>query len=425
VSINAITQFGTIVPVDQNNVLGQIDVVLNVDPGNQSLSKVALLVDGTEVSSQTFSAAQWAELVAKNAAKAVAAGEELEDAQQQVVLSFNTAGFNATTGMPNCGVAAATTPICLNGPHTITASVTTGGSTTPAATVSRTITTRNLSGFVGTLSTSGATINDGVGYSWRTGSLTINALPVMFGLTAEPFTVTSVAFTNVFFGGCNNFTSGFSNQVGGANFAVAPGTGAPVGPRFGIPTLTGNLWTVTLPNTGQGPGGAPTTGDVAAYEFDAYATCAAPNALGIGESPVIIATASDGNNIALIGWHWWIPQLTLCGSGRFLPGSGLPGQPVRGPSGQPVAAAAGGCRWLRCAGDAVPEHQHHLADHPDQQLGERRVGAQWYRGPRWRQPYSGRYPRVRKWHKPRRLRYAHHLFCPSQGVCRSGRVRVG
>jgi hypothetical protein len=323
VSINAITQFGTIVPVDQNNVLGQIDVVLNVDPGNQSLSKVALLVDGTEVSSQTFSALQWEQYKAKAAAKALAAGEELADAQQQVVLSFNTAGFNATTGMPNCGVASATQPICLNGPHTLSANITTGSSTTPAASVSRTITTRNLSGFVGTLATNGNAAVDPVGYTWKSGALTVSALPVMFGLTAEPFTVTTVAFANIFFGGCNNYTSGIAAQAGGANFLVPAGMGAPVGARFGVPALSGNVWTVTFPNTGQGPGGANSTGDVSGYEFDAFGGgCAAPNSLAIGESPVIIATGSDGNNIALIGG----------GTGGFLnspyaaPGAFFPGQ---------------------------------------------------------------------------------------------------
>lgn len=106
VSIASITQGSLQAPVQLNNVAGQIDVTLNVDPGQQNVERVELVmidsVSGAEkvVASQTIlagasvaSAAEGLSLSVAQAVAAIAAG-----APQQIVLSFNTAAFDPATG---------------------------------------------------------------------------------------------------------------------------------------------------------------------------------------------------------------------------------------------------------------------------------------------------------------------------------------
>jgi hypothetical protein len=277
ISIQSITAGGIQFPVDVNNVVGQIDVRLNVDPGDQQLAKVALLIDGKEVQSQTFGAV------------AMTDGAGAAVVPSEVVLSINTANFNPTTGVPNF----------LNGPRSLSAQLTTRSGTTvntsPAATVTQQIILRNLSGFVGSVATSTATpVTDGVGFTWRTGSLTINALPVLYGNVSAPFTVPTVASANITFGGCNNFVASTARQSGAtADVFVTNGTGAPTGVRTAAAAASGNQWTVTFSNSSSN---TPGTGNVTNYEFDAY-SCG--NA-GLGEVPGITAVGSDGFGIQLV-----------------------------------------------------------------------------------------------------------------------------
>lgn len=110
VSIASVTQGGLGSPVLLNNVQGQIDVTLNVDPGQQNVEKVELVVidsvSGAEkvVASQAITAnasvAAGLEGLALNIAKAnaQAAAAIAAAVPQQIVLSFNTAAFNPETG---------------------------------------------------------------------------------------------------------------------------------------------------------------------------------------------------------------------------------------------------------------------------------------------------------------------------------------
>jgi hypothetical protein len=110
VSIASITQGGLQFPVQLNNVMGQIDVTLNVDPGQQNVERVELIVTDsitgqqTVVASQTITASgsvvAGVEGLALAMAKANAQASALIAANvpQQITLSFNTAAFNPETG---------------------------------------------------------------------------------------------------------------------------------------------------------------------------------------------------------------------------------------------------------------------------------------------------------------------------------------
>ena len=78
----------TSVPAVLSNVSNQLDVTLNVDQGTQKISEVDLIMNcggaDTVVQKQTFGTTDLA--------------PDAEDASAPTTLSFNTAGFNATTG---------------------------------------------------------------------------------------------------------------------------------------------------------------------------------------------------------------------------------------------------------------------------------------------------------------------------------------
>ncbi len=110
VSIQSITKGGLQQPVQLNNVFGQIDVTLNVDPGQQNVTAVELVMidslTGVEkvVASQSImpgaSVASSVEGLSLSVAQAnvQAAAALAAGAPQQIVLSFNTAAFDPATG---------------------------------------------------------------------------------------------------------------------------------------------------------------------------------------------------------------------------------------------------------------------------------------------------------------------------------------
>ena len=155
------------VPVDQSNVSGQVDVLVNVDPGTQKVSTVSLIatVNGKDTVVQT----------ATVASQSVAPGAS--DASSIVTLSFNTAAFNAATGVV----------AFKNGPIGIKASAVTSGGTIVASS-SQTLTLNNTdfvslaAGAVTTTPSAGqsAAASDPSGLLWRAGSVTVTAVPVVY-----------------------------------------------------------------------------------------------------------------------------------------------------------------------------------------------------------------------------------------------------
>lgn len=106
VSISSITKGGLQNPVALNNVQGQIDVTLNVDPGQQNVQAVVLYVidsatgTRTEVARQAIVSASIASAegleglnLAIAQANASAAAAIAQNVPQQITLSFNTAAF--------------------------------------------------------------------------------------------------------------------------------------------------------------------------------------------------------------------------------------------------------------------------------------------------------------------------------------------
>jgi hypothetical protein len=182
VSIQSITAGGTFFPVNQANVAGQIDVTLNVNPGNQVISKVETLVGGVVACTQTFTAAQ--------AAALRFASDEAVAAQTtfpQIVCSVNTAAFNATTGIPTW----------LNGAQTVQAKVyttTSGIGTAATASAVQTLTFNNANTYVLNSSASGTpAISAANGYKYSTGSLATTVIPVIYtsaGLQMASGTIT-------------------------------------------------------------------------------------------------------------------------------------------------------------------------------------------------------------------------------------------
>jgi len=179
--INQTNAAGQSVPVNINNANGQIDVVLDVNTNGAQLRSVSATLacpNGTSMTqTQTI---------------AGAASSDVEGAAVPVVLSFQTAAFNPTTGVPTL----------RNGACTLTASATTGSSTTPQTAQTTTqLTLNNNDGVVLTTSFAGYTnaegvttltqANDAGGLPWRGGAVTISAVPVLY----SGRTLSSVAIT--------------------------------------------------------------------------------------------------------------------------------------------------------------------------------------------------------------------------------------
>jgi hypothetical protein len=225
--------------VNVNNVVGSIDVNMNVDPGEQIVQRAEVLIDGNVACSQNLSGAQ------SEALRLAAAFEELE----AVIVScqVNTALFNTTTGIA----------AFLNGPHTVSARAIIAGGT-QTATPSTQLVFNNTSTYLATLTLGGttaqATGSDGLGY--RRGSLTVTVLPVIYtagGVTMAAGTVT----------------------FGSAACDASPTNSAR--------TATLTAGTATFSQTA-----AAGVGNVTDYEYE-RGTCTAP------ETVILNATDSQGN----------------------------------------------------------------------------------------------------------------------------------
>lgn len=240
ISIKSVTTGATNVPVNFNNVAGQIDVTLNVDPGDQVISKVEILLDNAVVYSQAFSAEQSTEMSLAAVSEALA----------EIVGSINTADFDQTTGIVKY----------YNGARQLSARAAVVGGT-QVATPSLTLQFNNISGFVEALilgGTRASAISAG-GLAYERGSLTVSVLPVIYqqGRALAAGTAT--------FGGAD--ASGVGARTG-ALVAPAGGTGA---------------WTVAFSDAGTN--GA---GNVSDYEY---------NGGGAGENAWVTATDAAGNQL--------------------------------------------------------------------------------------------------------------------------------
>jgi hypothetical protein len=162
VSIKSVTTGTTNTPVNFTNVRGQIDVTLNVEPGDQVISKVEVLIDGNVACTQAFSGLQSA--------------EELAEALAEIVCSIQTNKFDPVTGAVTY----------LNGVHQLTArAILVGG--TSVATPSTALTFNNQSGFIVTVANTGtnagspaAATNPTTGLGWTQGTHDVKAVGVNY-----------------------------------------------------------------------------------------------------------------------------------------------------------------------------------------------------------------------------------------------------
>ena len=193
-TINQTTGAGS-VPANLGNVIGQLDVTLNVDPGTQKLSEVDLVATvaghDTVVATESLSSSDVA---------------PVEAAASPITLSFNTAFFNSTTGAVSF----------RNGPITIKGvAKTTQG--TQSASGSQALTLNNTDAIVGSIAL-GQTALDINSIAWAGTSVTVTATPVFYtpGRTAVSSTV------NLAFNGAGNAPGSARTQtIAGAGSVTA------------------------------------------------------------------------------------------------------------------------------------------------------------------------------------------------------------
>jgi hypothetical protein len=152
--------------VNVNNVAGSIDVNMNVDPGEQVVQRVEVLIDGNVACTQNLSGAQ------SESMRIAAAFDNIED----VVVScqINTAAFAAATGIANFP----------NGPHTLSVrAIIAGGN--DVATPSTPLIFNNQSGVLAVITNNNGSdpasaINPGTGIQWIGGGITMNVTGVSY-----------------------------------------------------------------------------------------------------------------------------------------------------------------------------------------------------------------------------------------------------
>ncbi len=239
VSLHSITSRGTGVPVDLQNVTGQADVLVNVEPGEGVLERIDLVVRNnsrdTVVASQTFGVSQ---ALAANIANGAAS---------TLVLSFRTDAYDPVTGKA----------AFRNGASSIkvVAVSTSNGSASQEASSGVVAYLNNADGFLvsarGLSSTGVASAVDAYGRRWmQTGrGLVVTTIPVSFSGRA-------VGSRTISFPG---------SAPAGAVVSSKPGTAVD---------------TLMLPA--------------------GYATTAAGDGYLSGELPSIVAADSQGNSLSLV-----------------------------------------------------------------------------------------------------------------------------
>jgi hypothetical protein len=174
ISIKSITAGATNLPVNEQNVFGQIEITLNLDvPVGTRVNQVKLLANNVEFYSQTFSSPELA-----------ASADEAQSAVD-LVASWNTAEFDRT--LP--ATVGTRQGKYRNGAVTITAQVI-GPQGTITAQTSRQIVLNNVplvyvrrstpSGTGCTLSTVNSTLGPPAGSQWCTGDVTFDAVGVSY-----------------------------------------------------------------------------------------------------------------------------------------------------------------------------------------------------------------------------------------------------
>ncbi len=260
-SINQTTLAGS-VPANLGNVVGQLDVTLNVDPGTQKLSEVDLVatVNGkdTTVASQVLSSS---DLIP-------AAG--VEAASAPITLSFNTAFFNSTTGAVNF----------RNGQITIKGVVHTTQGTQTSSSLTQ-LTLNNPDVLIGTVS-SAATAVDVNALAWQGGAQTVTVIPVFYTPNRSAVN-TTIALTFGLATGVQPLVAKSQNVANPSGGAVSATFTSTRGTQSG--TSTTDISQIT--NTSVGVTAVVVDNNGASF---ANAVC---NSAPVGGAPVNVCTAAS------------------------------------------------------------------------------------------------------------------------------------
>ncbi len=280
------------VPATLTNVANQLDVTLNVDPGTQTLSEVDLVMNCTNPpnsGTDTVVARQ-----ALGSSDLIPAG--LDAASSPLTLSFNTAAFNATTGVVSF----------KNGGCTLKGKAITSNGTQTASSLTQ-LTLNNVNFIQASLITvptapQVATATDANGLLWHAGAVSATAIPVIY----TPVSIVSGAIALINSGNDNalgkNGATVLSGGTVGAISGIAPATGV-LSASFPLSTTatggvggavvdTLGVQVTTVDNTGN-PG--PTLNSAAANSI--RLDNRAPN-IGTVDPPVFIPGTQNTAN----GW---------------------------------------------------------------------------------------------------------------------------
>lgn len=274
---------------------GQLDVRMNLTANSLIVERVDVLIDGVVAGSQTFTAAQVAEIQAQ------LSNPDNQFGIATIVISIAINACKTGTGATLnqqvvCGTAS-TTPAWLNGTHTISARATghfagaANGSSVSNSGQSIQLLFANASGFIGTATTNGInnsiataapSVVDLAGFKWVAGALTVTAKPVIYtGQTVQNVTIT--------FGSLACQVTGLGTRTSGVLAPSADGTFTFTWSSTATASTTGNVRTYSLDPAAVGvaPPGAPGTW-----------TCAG-NVLPVGEAANITAVGNDNDAIVL------------------------------------------------------------------------------------------------------------------------------
>ena len=244
------------VPANLSNASGQLDVILNVDPNGAALKSVSATIKcGNDSLTQT-------QTISSNVAEL-----DASEAAAPVTLSFNTAAFTINS-------AGAAVVALHNGQCTLSATATT--TTSQGATNSTQLTLNNQDAVVLTNSfaaitnaegvTQPTSANDSFGLPWKSGSVTVLAVPVLYSnRTLASVTITLPGAT------------GATQTVTAAPFSATWSGSATSGSR-----VTGLTLTDTCVPANPKPNG-----------------CEANNNTPLGITPSIIALDNVGNDLQL------------------------------------------------------------------------------------------------------------------------------
>ena len=271
-SIAGVFQTNLTTPVTPSSVSGTIFAQVNINPGTQVVQRVVLLVGSVRADSQVFSAAQSAAL--RYAADL--AGVSKDVSQPTVVLTANTAAYNATTGVATFTNAAG---------QSIKAELWVTGATTATSTASyaSSITLNNTDAVYGAWTNPSTVVNatDNLGYQWQGlggGVYSLKVTPVSYnGKTASSVSVA--------FGSTVSATVGYINATS-AYCPVTPSTSC-------VALPSGKDTALTKVVTGS----APYTATFGLFDH-AFVAGSTTNKIADGIAPTVTVNFTDGSSIA-------------------------------------------------------------------------------------------------------------------------------